>query len=422
MNDKADQQDRKIVIEGPVCLRGKVKIPGSKNAVLPILAATLMTDEKCTIRNVPDLSDITTMISMLRVLGKKVVRREDIVTVKHSGELTGEAPYDLVKKMRASALVMGALVGRNRKIKIPLPGGCAIGTRPIDLHMKGMKRLGVKLRILGGFVHMSTKGLKGNVIYLDYPSVGATENIVMAACHADGRTVIENASKEPEVEQLLEFLKVMGANIEYHDNRINIIGRNNYRSVDFTVMDDRIQAGTYLIAGCIKNSRVEIEFSHPGVLDSLIEKLTECGADITVSGRQIKIAGPAHLGNTDIRTSPYPGFPTDLQAPFTSLMCTARGTSVVSEEIFENRFLHCGELIRMGADIEIRGNSAVINPVKHLSGAPVTAMDLRGGAALIIAALAGRGQSQIYGLDHIERGYDSIVENLEKLGAEVWIE
>jgi UDP-N-acetylglucosamine 1-carboxyvinyltransferase len=413
---------RKIIIEGPTVLKGKVNISGSKNAVLPILAATLMTQEKCTIRNVPDLSDITTMISMLEILGKKVERKDSFVEVEEGTELHGEAPYDLVKKMRASILVMGALAGRKRKIRVPLPGGCAIGTRPVDIHLKGLKRMGAKFSVSEGCVNLSSKKLTGTTFYLDYPSVGATENLVMAACQAEGETILENISREPEVLEFLSFLKAMGADISEHENTLKIQGRRNYRSVDFTVMDDRIQAGTYLMAGCLKNSKLEIDFSHPEVLEAIIEKLIECGADIEVEGRIIKVSGNSRLKNSEVRTAPYPGFPTDLQAPYMALMSVSKGVSVMSEEVFENRFLHCAELIRMGANIEIRGNLAVITGVKHLGSAPVTAMDLRGGAALIIAGLLAKGRTEISGVDHIDRGYEYVVENFRNLGANIWTE
>ncbi|MFH1415088.1 MAG: UDP-N-acetylglucosamine 1-carboxyvinyltransferase [Elusimicrobiota bacterium] len=415
-------KEKKIVIVGPAVLKGKVDISGSKNAVLPILATTLMTDKKCTVRNVPELSDIQTMILMLEHLGKKVTRSGSNVVVERGENLHSEAPYDLVKKMRASALVMGALAGRMRRIKIPLPGGCAIGTRPIDLHLKGMKRLGAKMSVSEGFVTLSSKGLKGATIYLDYPSVGATENLIMAACHAEGDTIIENAAREPEVIQLVDFLKQMGANISVTDNTFKIRGRNNYHSVDFTVMDDRIQAGTYLIAGCIRNSCLEIDFSHPEVLESVMEKLTECGAHIEVEGTVIKVVAPVHMERSEIITSPFPGFPTDLQAPFMAMMCMAKGVSIISEDVFENRYLHCGEMTRMGASIEIKGNTALVTGVKSMSGAPVTALDLRGGASLIISGLLAKGRTEISGISHIERGYENIVENLKNLGAKIWME
>ncbi|MFC2048651.1 UDP-N-acetylglucosamine 1-carboxyvinyltransferase [Elusimicrobiota bacterium] len=414
--------ERSIIIEGPSVLRGEVKIAGSKNAVLPILAATLLSAKKCTVRNVPHLSDISTMISMLKHLGKKVTRQDSFVIIEEEGELLGEAPYNLVKKMRASVLVMGALAGRRRRIRIPLPGGCAIGTRPIDLHLKGLKKMGIKMDVSGGFVNLSSKGMKGATVYLDFPSVGATENLIMAACHAEGKTSIENAAREPEIYQLIEFLRAMGVVIEIEDNTITVEGCDSFDAVDFSVMDDRIQAGTYLIAGCLKNSKINMHYSHMEVLDSAIEKLTECGAEITVSGESLKCTAPAHLKNIEILTSPHPGFPTDLQAPMTSLMTMAEGVSLIKEDVFENRFLHCGELIRMGADIEIKGNLSVIKGVKHLSGAPVTALDLRGGASLIIAGLAAKGRTSITGIDHIERGYENIVGNLRKLGAKIWME
>lgn len=412
----------KIVINGPAVLRGKIKVSGSKNAVLPILAATLMTDEKCLIKNVPALSDINTMISMLDALGKKVTRSGPDITVEAGGNLKGEAPYDLVKKMRASILVMGAMVGRKRKMRIPLPGGCAIGTRPIDLHLKGLKRMGVKHNVSSGFVNLVSEGLDGTIIYLDYPSVGATENLIMAACHANGKTIIENTAREPEILQLIEFLKKMGVDIRRTDNTVVVTGRNIYKPVEFSVMDDRIQAGTYLIAGGIKNSEIEIDFSSPEVLESVIEKLTEAGVIISVDKYRMKIMAPKYLKPVEIRTSPYPGFPTDLQAPFTALLSVSTGLSVVSEEVFENRFLHCAELCRMGANIEIRNGAAMINGKKQLSGAPVKAMDLRGGAALIIAGLMARGKTEISGIEHIDRGYEAIVENLSELGANIWIE
>ncbi|MFW6134018.1 MAG: UDP-N-acetylglucosamine 1-carboxyvinyltransferase [Elusimicrobiota bacterium] len=413
---------KKIFIKGPSKLKGKVNISGSKNAVLPILAATLITDKKCIIRNVPDLTDISIMIEMLRVLGKKVKRNGMVVKVEYSGRLGGEAPYDLVKKLRASVLVMGGLAGRRNDIKVALPGGCAIGTRPVDLHLKGFQTMGASIDVSEGFININTKGLQGKTVYLDYPSVGASENLIIAGCRAKGETIIENTAREPEVLQLVEFLKQAGAEIKVKDNTVRIKGKNEFNSVDFKVMDDRIQAGTYILAGCINSSELIIEFSHPKVIESTIEKVIECGAKTSIDSKNIEIKGPSKLKSTDIRTSPYPGFPTDLQAPFTSLLATAKGVSVITEEIFENRFLHCPELRRMGADIEIKGSSAIITGVKKMTGAPVMARDLRGGAALIIAGLLSNGVTEISGIHHIERGYEDIVGKLQKLGADIWIE
>jgi len=413
---------RKICVKGYSSLKGTIKVGGSKNAVLPILAATLITDEKCVIKNVPELADISIMISMLEVLGKSVYRRNGTVIVESKGQLNGEAPYDLVRKLRASVLVMGALSGRLHKVQVALPGGCAIGTRPIDLHLKGLKKMGAEIKVSEGFVKLSSRGLKGAVITLDYPSVGATENLITAAARAEGETIIENIALEPEVEQLVEFLKSMGVPIEAEFNTVKINGVKRFKPVEYEVSDDRIQAGTYLMAGCIKSSDIEIIFSEPEQLDSVLEKLIECGANIKVDAGRMRVKAPAKLRNLDIRTSPYPGFPTDLQAPLSALLTVADGVSVITEEVFENRFLHCPELMRMGADIEIKGKSAIISGVKKLSGAPVAAPDLRGGAALIIAALMAKGKTEISDIGHIERGYEDIVGKLKSLGAQIWIE
>lgn len=417
-----NKSEKKIVIDGPSHLEGEIKISGSKNAVLPILAATLITDEKCIIRNISELTDIITMISMLEILGKTVKRNGTSVTIESSGTLNWEAPYELVKKLRASILVMGALAGRLKKIKVPLPGGCAIGTRPIDLHLKGLKKMGAKYSVDAGFVKLSTKGLKGSTIYLDYPSVGATENLIMAASQIKGETILENAADEPEVLQLIAFIRKMGVSISIEHKKIRINSCDFFKPVDFTVSDDRIQAATYLIAGSTRNSNIQIEYSDPDELESVIEKLIECGSRINVNGAMINVSGPKHLKATDLITTPYPGFPTDLQAPFTAILTQAKGVSVITETIFENRFLHCPELMRMGADIEIKGNSAIVSGVKHLTGAPVCALDLRGGAALIIAGMISKGRTEISGITHIERGYEDIVGNLSKLGAKIWIE
>lgn len=403
-------------------MKGKVDVSGSKNAVLPILAATLITDERCTVRNVPDLGDISTMISMLEILGKKVNRENSCVVIEPFKDLKGEAPYDLVKKLRASILVMGALAGRKNKIRVALPGGCAIGTRPIDLHLKGLRKMGAEISVSGGFVNLRSRGLAGATIYLDYPSVGATENLVMAACHAKGRSIIENTAREPEVMQLVDFLKEMGVRIEVSGNTLTVYESGKLKPVDFTVMDDRIQAGTYLVAGGINGSQVEIGFKDSWSLEAVIEKMIECGADIRTDTGGIYIKGPDALKSTEVRTSPYPGFPTDLQAPFISLLATASGVSVITEEIFESRYLHCAELMRMGAEIEIKGHSAIVTGVRGLSGAPVTAQDLRGGASLILAGLAAEGRTEVSGVYHIERGYENIVENLRNLGANIWEE
>ncbi len=415
-----NKKEQKIVIRGPAQLKGNIGISGSKNAVLPMLAATLLTDEKCVIENVPRLSDIRTMINLVQVIGKKVVRTGDTVTVKSTGKLKNEAPYDLVKKLRASVLVMGGLVGRMKNLNVALPGGCPIGSRPIDIHLKGFRKMGVQTRVERGFVNLKSPVLEGARVCLDFPSVGATENLVMAACLGEGTTVLENTATEPEVIQLMKFLKSMGASITTDGNIVKVEGCDHLKGTKFRVMDDRIQAGTYLLAGLIKGSKINFEFSHPRALESVMDKATECGGKIKVDNGKISIKAPRVLKSADIRTSPYPGFPTDLQAPFATLMTVAEGTSVITEEIFENRMMHCSELLRMGAEIEVKKQSAIITGVDSLSGAPVSAADLRGGAAMVIAGLIARGQSEVYDIYHIERGYENIVEKFSKLGAKIW--
>ncbi|MDA3792789.1 MAG: UDP-N-acetylglucosamine 1-carboxyvinyltransferase [Elusimicrobia bacterium] len=416
------QKKNKLVINGPAKLKGHINIAGSKNAVLPILAATLISDKRCIIENVPDLSDIADMISVLSELGKEVSISDETVIVDPSGELKSSASYDLIKKMRASVLVMGALTGRKKFIKVALPGGCAIGARPIDMHLGGFKKLGLDIKVSGGFVELKGGRLKGTRIYLDYPSVGATENLIMAACRADGETWIENASVEPEVLEVIRFLKAMGVWIKVDGPIIKVKGRKKFKKVKFAVMDDRIQAGTYLMAGCLPGSEIEIKFSHPEVLETVIDKLQSCGASISVADKTIKAEAPKQLKSIDITTAPYPGFPTDLQAPFSVLMALAEGVSVINEEIFENRFMHCPELLRMGAKIEVRGGAAIITGSSKLTGAPVAAADLRGGAALVLAGLAAQGRTEINEVSHIFRGYDEIENKFKNLGADIWME
>jgi UDP-N-acetylglucosamine 1-carboxyvinyltransferase len=344
------------------------------------------------------------------------------VVIKPAVKLKSSASYNLVKKMRASVLVMGALAGRKEKIKVALPGGCAIGARPIDMHLKGFEKLGMEIEVSGGFVELNRKELKGERIYLDFPSVGATENLIMAACRAEGETWIENASVEPEVLELVKFLRETGVKIKVEGCIIKVKGRKKFKKARFSVMDDRIQAGTYLMAGCIPGSEIEINFSHPEVLESVIDKLQSCGASISIEDKNISIKSPEKLQSMDITTAPYPGFPTDLQAPFTVLMSLAEGVSVINEEIFENRFMHCSELLRMGAKIEVKGGAAIITGSNKLTGAPVEAADLRGGAALVMAGLAAEGRTEVYEISHILRGYDNIEEKFRNLGADIWTE
>ncbi len=416
------EKELKIAVRGPARLTGRVKVSGSKNAVLPILAATLITDKKCILRNVPRLSDITVMCGLLEMLGKKITWKDSGLEIVTAGEIGGVTPYEMVRKLRASVLVMGGLASRKKKLKVALPGGCAIGERPIDIHLRGFAKLGAETSVSGGFINMNAENLGAARINLDFPSVGATENLAIAACGSTDKTVLENIAAEPEIEELFSFLKSLGAKVKYSGSTVSIKGRSRYGGSDFTVMDDRIQAGTYMIAGALPGSNIRMDFSSPETLDSLKEKLMECGAEIEEGRRFIRVKGPSVLKSTDVRTSPYPGFPTDMQAPFMALMALAPGTSVINETVFENRFLHCGELRRMGADIEIKGQVAVVGGENRLGGAPVRAKDLRGGAALVIAALGAEGITRISGTWHIRRGYHNIVENFKKLGADIWTE
>ncbi len=411
-----------LLLKGPCALNGTVRVSGSKNAVLPILAATLITDKKCTIRNVPELTDISIMTELLKILGKKVSREENVLYVEKEKDTPGVAPYELVRMLRASILVMGALAAGRNSLKVALPGGCLIGERPIDIHLKGLKKMGAEIKVSGGFVELNASGLKGAEITLDFPSVGATENLAIAACGTTDKTVLENIACEPEVDELFSFLKSLGAKIKHSGSTVSIKGRSRYGGSDFTVMDDRIQAGTYVIAGAVKGSDVRIEFSSPETLDALVEKLCECGCRIDTGSDYIHIKTPEKLKGTDIRTAPYPGFPTDLQAPFMALMSCSEGVSLINETVFENRFLHCGELKRMGADIEIKKDIAIVQGVEKLTGAPVAAKDLRGGAALVIAGLLAEGVTRISETEHIWRGYEDIVGHFKKLGAEIWTE
>ncbi len=410
----------KLVIEGEKRLKGRVKISGAKNAALPILVATLLTDDECIIENVPDLEDISTILSLLQILGKKFEFKKHRIRISSVRKYSSEAPYELVRKMRASILVMGPLLARLGKVKVSLPGGCAIGARPINLHLEGMHRLGANVEIRKGYLQLETRHIRGNRIYLEFPSVGATENLIMASLLCEGETIIENAATEPEVVDLMLFLRAMGGRIQGIGKKIVVIkGVKKLDGIKYKIMSDRIEAGTFLIMGAMTCGDVCVESINPFHLETLIDKLRAAGCHLEVNRNAIRIKGKKKIYPQDIKTLPYPGFPTDLQAPWTSLMSIAQGTSVVTETIFENRFLHIGELKRMGADIQIEGNRAIIRGVDKLSGAPVTATDLRAAASLIIAGLSAEGTSEIFQLNHLDRGYEYIEKKLKRLGAKI---
>lgn len=411
----------KFIISGGNRLKGTVKIDGAKNSSLSIMAATLLTKEVCVLRNVPRLTDVETMSDVIRKLGVNVEWKEGNNLYIDSDSFNNyEAPYELVKMMRASILVMGPLLARLKRAKISLPGGCAIGARPVDYHLKGFEALGAQVEVEKGYIEAKVNILKGNEIYLDFPSLGATENIMMAACLAEGVTTIENAAKDPEVVELGNFLNKMGAKIKgLGTDLIKITGVKELHGINYTIIPDRIEAGTYMIAAAITGGDVLIEKVDPLLLKPLIVKLEEAGVRIELERDLIKVIRPDNVNAVDIKTLPFPGFPTDMQPQFMALSCVARGTSVITETVFEKRFTHIGDLIRMGADIKVEGHSAIIKGVKKLSAAPVMASDLRGGAALVIAGLVAEGTTELSRIYHLDRGYVKLEEKLNSLGADI---
>lgn len=416
---------RKILIKGKSRLAGEVRISGSKNSGLAILAATILLPGKTIIRNVPKLLDIITIIRVLRALGIRAEysgSQPNTVEIWNSG-VKHVAPYELVTKMRASFFVVGPIVARNGLAKIPLPGGCAIGSRPVNLHIKGLEALGAKVRIEHGFVIVEAKKLKGSRVYLDFPSVGATEAIMMAATQAEGTTIIENAAREPEIADLAGFLNKAGADITgVGTEEIKIKGITKLNPVEYPIIPDRIEAGTFMVAAAITKGDVLLKDVVPEHLEATMGKLKEIGAEIKVKGNEVRVIAKNGIKAADIKTMPYPGFPTDMQPQFSSLLCMAKGTSVVTETVFENRFMHIHELKRMGADIKLEGQSAIINGVTDLSSAPVKVSDLRAGAALILAGLRADGETVIEDRDHhVERGYENIAEKFNKLGSDITI-
>lgn len=411
----------KFLIEYSPPLHGNVRVSGAKNSALPILAASLLADGECIIEDVPKLNDVINMCELLKWLGVKVnMLDSDAVSIHTSNIKKHVAPYELASKMRASFLVMGPLLAKLGKTRISLPGGCAIGTRPIDLHLKGFAAMGAKITQGHGYVEAKARKLKGAKIYLDFPSVGATENILMAACLAEGQTVIENAAVEPEIVDLANFLVKMGANIKgAGTDTIKIEGVNDLRACTHAVIPDRIEAGTFMIAAAITKGNVIIENVVPDHLKPVSAKMREIGIEIVEKDTEIIVNAKDKFKPVDIKTLPFPGFPTDMQAQFMALMSIVEGTSIIIETIFENRFMHVSELKRMGANIKIEGRSAVIEGVKKITGAQVKATDLRAGAALVLAGLAAQGKTEIGDAKHIDRGYYEFEKKLASLGAKI---
>jgi UDP-N-acetylglucosamine 1-carboxyvinyltransferase len=412
----------KLAITGGRPLAGDVRISGAKNACLPILAACLLADDEVTVGNVPHLRDITTTIELLGRMGVEVTVHEDMrVAVDPRRIREYSAPYDLVKTMRASILVLGPLVGRHGRADVSLPGGCAIGARPVDLHVAGLRAMGADVEIVDGYIRVRAKRLRGAHIVLDKVTVTGTENLMMAACLADGETVIENAAREPEVEDLAGFLNAMGARVTgAGTNRITVQGVTRLHGAHYDVQPDRIETGTFLVAGAITGGRVRARRTAPQYLEAVLAKLRAAGATVTTGPDWVELdMGGRRPVAVDISTDPYPGFPTDMQAQFMALDCIADGVATITENIFENRFMHALELQRLGANIRIEGPTAVVVGVPRLRAAPVMATDLRASASLVLAALAAEGETIVDRIYHIDRGYECLEEKLRGLGADI---
>jgi UDP-N-acetylglucosamine 1-carboxyvinyltransferase len=411
----------KIVIRGGRKLKGEIVVSGSKNSALPALFATLLTDDPATITNVPSLADIDTAIAFLNFIGKKTVKKGNTVKAYSSYKYKHIAPYDLVRKMRASILIMGPLLVRLRRVEVSLPGGCAIGTRPVDIHLDAFKKLGAKISVENGCIKTSAKnGLKGAVVSFRYPSVGATENILLAAVLTKGKTIITNAAREPEIEDLANVLNKMGAKVTGAGAKnIEIEGVDKLHGFTHEVIPDRIEAATYIIAAAITKGGVILKKVMPQHLKSVNDKLKESGLCIKETKDTISVKWVKNLKPQNVKTGAYPGFPTDVQAQWMALMCLLNGESRIEENVFENRFLHVAELQRFGADITISGKAVNIKGVKKFSGAPVMVSDLRAGAALVLAGLVAKGKTVVSRIYHLNRGYDMLEKKLKKLGANI---
>jgi len=413
----------KLIINGGKPLNGRVRVSSAKNAVLPIIAATMLASTPSRLVEVPHLEDVHTICEVIASLGVKVTRDEAKEEIRFdAANITAtEAPYELVRRMRASFLVMGPLLARRGEARISLPGGCAIGSRPIDLHLKAFEALGATIEMGDGYVLATApEGLKGNQIYLDFPSVGATENVIMAASMAEGKTIIENAAEEPEIVDLVTYLNSMGADIRgAGTNVIRIQGVKELKGATHTVIPDRIEAGTYLIAAAMAGGDVYVENALSEHLKPVVAKLKEAGVRVEEDVDGIRVVSDGHVKAVDIKTLPYPGFPTDMQAQFMAFTTIAEGTSTVMETVFENRFMHVDELKKMGAQIRIEERRAIVDGVSKLKGTEVRATDLRAGAALVCAGLAAEGVTKVTQLSHIDRGYDNLVGKLKGLGADI---
>lgn len=408
-------------ILGPAKLSGTVQISGAKNSALKLMAASILSDDTITLKNIPNIKDVRTMAAVLRVIGMKTeFKKRSVLEITAGNKLGHEAPYELVSQMRASIIVLGPLLARLGKARVAMPGGCNIGSRKIDLHIRGLKYLGAKIKVDRGFIEAKAKKLIGTEIILDYPSVGATENILMAAVLAEGKTVIENAAREPEITDLANFLNKIGAKIKgLGTARLEIEGVKCLKGCEYPVLPDRIETGTLMIAAAITKGNLRIENTSGEYLELVVSKMRSMGVNIREGDNFIEVDGDCELNAVDIVTLPYPGFPTDLQAQILALLSLAKGTSILTENVFDNRFMAVDELNRMGADIRTEGHHAVVNGVKSFSGVPVTARDLRGGAALVLAGIAAKGVTEVYDIEHIDRGYEQFEEKLRSVGAQI---
>ena len=423
MKEILEEKVAKFVVSKSCPLKGEVVISGAKNAVLPIMAAALLTKENCEILDVPVLKDVEVMCKLLSSIGSEVEADYDInrVSIKTKDIIVEEAPYELVKMMRASILVMGPLLARTGIAKIALPGGCAIGARPVDQHLKGLEALGAKINLDHGMVEARAKKLVGANIYLDFPSVGATENIMMAASLAEGITVLENVAEEPEIVDLANFLNKMGARIKgAGTDTIKIEGVKKLHGTRHAVIPDRIETGTFMLAAAITRGDILIKNVVPDHVKPIMAKLKECGVIVEDLDEGIRVKADVNdLIATDIKTLPYPGFPTDMQSPFMAFLTTVKGTSVVIETVFENRYMHIGELNRMGANIKTQGRSAIVEGESSLKGAKVISTDLRAGAAMVLAGFVANGDTEVSEIHHIERGYEKFIEKCQKIGGKI---
>jgi len=413
----------KLIIQGGKKLEGEVQISGSKNAALPIIAGTVLIKGKTTLYNVPNIQDVQTMFEIIKDIGGKVTKKNNKIIIDTSKIHTYEIPENLMRKMRSSVILAGAIIGKYKKANFSYPGGCEIGSRPIDLHLKGFEKLGINIKEEYGEIICEADRIMGTQIHLDFPSVGATENIILASCLAEGVTVLTNAAKEPEIEDLVKFLNKAGAKINgAGTDRVEIIGVKKLTEVSYNIMPDRIEAGTYLVAGAITGGNLKVTNLNSNHIEPILNKLDEAGCVLKIEKNAVEIKAPKRIKAVDIKTMPYPGFPTDMQSIFGALLTTAKGTSIITENIFESRYKYVQELNRMGAKINVEGRTAIIKGTKRIQGASVVASDLRGGAALVLEGLVAKGVTQVDNVHYILRGYENIVDKLKNLGAKIYLE